>query len=391
MSAPDRSIRREVGSQFVIGLPGPEIDASTRELLETVRPGGVILFARNLKSPEQVSEFNRSLRSMLGRDLLLCIDHEGGRVNRMVDFLGKIPSAQQITFLKDPEIAREHGHWCGRVLKFLGFNLNLAPVVDLLLKPNTDNSVPDRCWGRTAPEVITLAGAFLEGMQAERVLGSAKHFPGYGGVDQDPHLVLPKIERSARELYQEDMLPYKELAKPSRKAPARQLHCIMISHAHVAAFDRKTTPALLSPFVVQKVLRRRLRFGGVIISDDLEMGAIIRTMPLERATAQTLANGVDLPLICHTPDKIVSAFEASVKALEKKKIQASTLRACRARIRAFKARFPAAPKFDAEKWRRIVEGNAEFTQRVLAALPEEAKNLNLAFRPVGESYLPKYD
>lgn len=387
-------LRTDLGSQFVIGLPGPALDSSTRTLLQTVRPGGIILFARNLKSPQQIADLNRELRSILGRDLLICIDHEGGRVNRLVEFTGKIPSAQQLCILNDPALAREHGLWCGRILRILGFNFNLAPVLDLLLKPNTDNSVPDRCWGATAGQVSTLAGAFLGGLQKEGVLGCGKHFPGYGGVDKDPHLFLPRIDRSAREMYQEDMVPYDRLiGGRARKRPATadRLHAVMISHAHTAAFDARKTPALLSKFVVQKILRQKYRFKGVIISDDLEMGAIIKTMSVESAAIKTLDNGVDFPLICHTPDKIISAFEACVKAAEKNKIQPSTLLACRGRIRAFKALFPAPLKFDKSRWDKLVRDNRAFTERIISLLPEGAKQLNLAFRPVGETYTPKYE
>ena len=390
----ERHSARDLGSQFVIGLPGPELDSATRLLLKTVRPGGVILFARNLRSPQQIAGFNRELRSILGRDLLICIDHEGGRVNRLVEFTGKTPSAQQLCILNDPALALEHGRWCGKILRILGFNFNLAPVLDLLLKPNTDNSVPDRCWGATEEKVTALAGAFLSGLQKEGILGCGKHFPGYGGVDKDPHLVLPRIERTARQMYQEDMAPYDQLIggrSNQRLAPTERLHAVMISHGHVAAFDSKKTPAVLSKFVVQKILRHKYRFKGVIISDDLEMGAIIKTMPVESAAAKTLGNGVDLPLICHTPEKIVSAFEACVKAAEKNKIQPSTLRACRARIRAFKARFSTPLKFDAARWAELVHGTRAFTEKILSLLPEDAKDLNLSFRPVGETYTPKYE
>ena len=390
----DQKLARDLGSQFVIGLPGPELDAATRSLLKTVRPGGVILFARNLQSPRQIARLNRELRSLLGSDLLMAIDHEGGRVNRLVGFTGKIPSAQQLCILNDPALATEHGRWCGRVLRILGFNLNLAPVLDILLKPNTDNSVPDRCWGATAEQVTRLAGAFLAGLQKEGVLGCGKHFPGYGGVDKDPHLFLPRIERSARQMHQEDMAPYDRLIggrSKRRPGQAERLHAVMISHAHTAAFDAKKTPALLSRFVVQKILRQKYRFKGVIISDDLEMGAIIKTMQVESAAVKTLDNGIDFPLICHTPQKIVSAFEACVKAAEKNKLQPSTLRACRARIRAFKARFARPPIFNEARWEELVRGSRAFTEKILSLLPDDAKELNLSFRPVGETYTPKYD
>lgn len=395
-SSDSSTLARDIGSQFVIGLPGPFLDPTTRSMLKTVRPGGVILFARNLKSPEQIADFIQELRAMLGHDLLLCIDHEGGRVNRLSEFTGIIPSAQQLSILNNPLLAMEHGKWCGKILRILGFNFNLAPVLDLLLKPNTDNSVPDRCWGRTAEQVTTLAGAFLHGLQKERVLGCGKHFPGYGGVDKDPHLFLPRIERTARELYQVDMAPYARLTHPKmiRRAfnPSQQLHAIMISHAHTVAFDgKKPAPALLSRFIVQKIIRQKYKFKGVIISDDLEMGAIIKTMPVETAAIKTLANGVDLPLICHTSAKIISAFEASLKAARDKKIQPSTLQASRMRIRRFKARFKTPLKFEKEKWDQLIEANRQFTDKVLSLLPEGAKKLNLLFRPVGETYVPKYE
>src|SRR3989338_6748228 len=173
-----------LGHRFFIGIPGPNLNVRTQKLLSEIQPGGVILFGRNVRSAAKLAKLTTRLRDLLGERLLICLDHEGGRVNRLKDLIGVIPSAVQLGFLKRENWAAEHGRLTGRLLCELGVNVNLAPVLDLWLRPNTDNSVPDRCWSRDPEEVARMAGAFLAAMQREGVIGCGKHFLGYGAADK---------------------------------------------------------------------------------------------------------------------------------------------------------------------------------------------------------------
>ncbi len=378
-----------LNEHFFIGIPGPSLDPATKKLLKQIQPGGIILFGRNVQSASQVAQLTLNLRKLLGPKLLICLDHEGGRVNRLKDIVGVVPSALQLGFLGREDLARKHGQLTGRLLRELGVNLNLAPVLDLLLRPKTDNSVPDRCWSRNPKKVTLLAGSFLEGMQREGVIGCGKHFLGYGAADKDPHLLLPRVNRTRQQVLKEDLFPYSHLLPPhdSKGFNPKNLRLIMLSHAHLRAFHgNQLMPASISPKITGELLRQKLKFEGVSITDDLEMGAITRTMPISDAVIKCLSIGVDFILICHTKEAIKQGFGAVQKALDQGLFPLQTLDESRQRIKNLQDHLKATPCFSERRFKAIVKNIHSFTKKIFSLLPESLRAIDPRWGAIGEKY-----
>jgi beta-N-acetylhexosaminidase len=287
-------VKTSAGQHLFIGFHGTELTADTRQLLRAVQPAGVILFARNIVSASQV----RALCRELPAGTILAVDQENRRVNRLRDIVGELPALADVTS------PGEFGSEVGRCLRGLGIHLDFAPVLDLeLFDARTDNALRGRCWGRTASEATARAGAFLDGLQRERVAGCAKHFPGLGGARCDSHEELPMIRRS-RAALEEDLEPYRQLKS--------RLPAVMVSHAQYPAFDDK--PASLSVRIMGSLLRRELGFDGLVISDDLEMGALRPFGSVGETAVAAVRAGADVVLVCHTQERILAAHEALSKA-----------------------------------------------------------------------------
>jgi beta-N-acetylhexosaminidase len=378
-----------LGAHFYIGIPKPTLSSTTIGLLKEIRPGGIILFGRNVHSPEQLSKLTQSLRKLLGPQLLICIDHEGGRVNRLKDLIGIVPSAMQLGYLGEKKFAYQHGQLTGRLLSELGINYNLAPVLDLWLKPKTDNSVPDRCWAKKPTDVARLAGAFLEGMQEEGVAGCGKHFLSYGAADKDPHLVIPMVTRTRSQILKEDLRPYKLLSLPKSIAQPRPRHLqsIMLSHAHLKAFHGEhLTPACVSPLISFDLLRTQMGFQGITITDDLEMGAITKTITVGKASAECLKIGTDLILICHTAPAMREGFMEAQKA-EREGLFATSIREESAqRLEKFRTRVRNRTSFSKKRWDTLCKDIRQFKKTIFSLLPYKLKIIDERWGPIGEKY-----
>ncbi|MDX2225635.1 MAG: beta-N-acetylhexosaminidase [Verrucomicrobiae bacterium] len=369
-----------LGLHFVVGLPKADLDFETRRWLRAIRPSGVILFARNIPSPEQAADLTRELRALLGEDLLLCIDHEGGRVNRLRDHLGVIPSAQQLGILGSAPLARRHGVLAGRLLRLLGLNWNLAPVLDLALKREVDNAISDRTFSADPAEVTRLSAAFCAGLLSQGVIPCGKHFPGYGAANKDPHKSLPVIDRTLKQLREEDLVPYKNLLQ-ARPSP---LPSLMTAHGHFPAVHPDPRPASVSGPIMNGWLRRRLRYKGIVITDDLEMGGITQVMSVGEACVQTLRAGIDFNLICHTPDLMLHSLEAVEKALRDGTLKTRLLEPSARRIARFKKRVPKPLPYSPAQFARLREQTARFTGSVLEKLPAARRKLDSGLAAVGE-------
>ncbi|MDZ4742750.1 MAG: beta-N-acetylhexosaminidase [Verrucomicrobiota bacterium] len=369
-----------LGQNFVVGLPKAELDLDTRTYLRAIRPGGIILFARNITSPAAVAELNAQVRDLLGKDVLICLDHEGGRVNRIKEFLGVIPSAQQLGVTGKTALAYEHGLWGGKVMRLLGFNWDLCPVVDLALKREVDNSVSDRTWSADPLETVAFAGAFAKGLLKEGVLPCGKHFPGYGAANKDPHFNLPLVDRTKKQLMEVDLVPYMKLAK-SKLIPS-----IMIGHGHFPCFHKDPYPASISKVIIEGLLRKTLKYQGAVVTDDLEMGAITKMLPIEESAVKTLQAGSDLVLICHTPSIMINAFEAVEKAYKDGEISEKTIEISQKRVAKFKAMVPKSVKYSDKAFEKIKKDTARFTDKVMSQLPESFQLLQTNLSAVGEAY-----
>ena len=307
------TIREAAGSLLVVGLAGTELTALERAWLKLVRPGGVILFRRNIVNVGQTRALLNEATGLGARHAVRCVDVEGGTVNRLRDALAPIASAQAVAaadrnLKKKASLCRQHGELIGRAVRAFGFNTTLAPVVDLTLPEATD-VLGSRTTGATAADVIEYAREFVAGVAGEGVVGCGKHFPGLGGASGDTHFVTPAIERSWEQLWSEDAVPYRELHK--------QMPMIMMNHAAYPRTPGKNVPASASRFWITETLRKKIGYKGIVLSDDLEMGGILKFLPVEQAAVEAIRAGSDLLEICHSAELILRSYEALISEAEK--------------------------------------------------------------------------
>ncbi|HET6169042.1 MAG TPA: beta-N-acetylhexosaminidase [Terracidiphilus sp.] len=301
------SLRHAAGSFLVVGLGGTELTGLERAWLRLVRPGGVILFKRNITDAPQTRALLDEATGLGVRHSVRCVDVEGGTVNRLRDALAPLPSAQAVEtaahITRKPAFAREHGELIARAVKAFGFNTTLAPVVDLAL-PESADVLGSRPPGGTSAEVIEYARVYLEALAAHGVTGCGKHFPGLGGAASDTHFVTPEIGRAWQQIWSEDLVPYRELHAA--------MPMVMMNHAAYPQTPGKNMPASASPFWITTVLRKRIGYRGIILSDDLEMGGILKFMPVDEAAIAAIRAGSDLLEICHSAELILRSYEALI-------------------------------------------------------------------------------
>ncbi|HUI07928.1 MAG TPA: beta-N-acetylhexosaminidase [Verrucomicrobiae bacterium] len=321
---------RYVGQHLFIGLAGTELTPESRRLLHTIQPGGIVLFARNVESAPQLREFCRALHHELPSGSSIAIDQEHGRVNRLRNIIGEAPTIVDLKKPGDPAPAEDFGRTTGQRLHEWGIDIDFAPVLDLeLFGAKADNALSGRCWGRTADEVTPWAGAFLDGLQGAGVRGCPKHFPGLGAATLDSHEKLPTISRTREQLLSEDIVPYVRLMP--------RLAAIMVGHGHYPAFDpgAAVRPASLSRAIITDLLRQRLGFTGLVVTDDMDMGAISQFGTVEQAAVEAVNAGADVVLVCHTAEKMLAAHDALAHGVESGRITSARLAEARERIRGF--------------------------------------------------------
>ncbi len=301
------NLRKATGSLLVVGLGGTALTALERAWLKLVRPAGVILFRRNILDARQTRALLAEATALCAPNAFRCVDVEGGTVDRLRDALAPMPSAQAVAKAArrtgKSRLIREHGELIAQGVKAFGFNTTLAPVVDLAL-PESAEVMSSRAVGATAEHVVDFARQFLAGLAARGVVGCGKHFPGLGAGTRDTHLETPVIRRNIRELWRKDLAPYRELRN--------ELPMIMVNHAAYPESPGKTRPASVSPYWITTVLRKRIGYWGIIFSDDLEMGGILKFMPIEEAAVAAIRAGMDLIEICHSPELILRVYEALI-------------------------------------------------------------------------------
>jgi beta-N-acetylhexosaminidase len=279
------------GQLLMVGIPGPRLDAVARELVRDLKVGGVILFARNIESPEQVWELTRDLQrealAATGRPLLLSVDQEGGRVQRLKAPFTIIPAARELGITRTPEEVEYLTRQVAKELALVGLNVNLAPVLDVPRSPACPQW--DRAYSSDPERAARFGLAAIRGYRSGGVIPVAKHFPGLGDTLADSHEVLPQTLSSDAKR-EADLLPF-------RQAIAAGVPVVMTAHLKVREWDER--PATLSPVALQVWLRRRLGFDGVIITDDLEMGGITTSLSAPQGAQEALVAGADLLLICN--------------------------------------------------------------------------------------------
>src|SRR5437762_6104933 len=286
------------GQLILISVAGTELDREAAALFRRVQPGGFIIFGRNIQSAQQLRKLIDDLRDLSKIEPIITIDQEGGRVSRLRLIGTEPPSAQQLRDRNDLVLVRRHGETTGQLLRLFGFNLDLCPVLDISFDDEADNSLRGRCYGKTVAQVIGLAGAFNDALREEGILSCGKHFPGYSAATIDAHHDLPKIERSRQQLDEDELAVFRAFLR-NTGAPPRLVDSMMICHGWYPCFNPVKTPASLSREVIMDLLRDELHFEGLIMTDDLDMGAILNQYGLEETIRLAIDAGNDLVMICH--------------------------------------------------------------------------------------------
>lgn len=312
-------LEQQIGQFLFIGLPGTELDADTRALIEEVRPGGIIIFGRNVAGPEQLRSLLDGVRELIPTPPLVGIDQEGGLVDRLRRIFTPMPSARTIRQHGDLAAARSLGRVSGEVLRMLGFNINFAPVMSIMTDDRDllSNGLYSRSFGRSPGEVLGYSTVYMRGLQGTGCLGCLKHFPGIGAGEVDSHEEMPIVRLSHDDLIAQDLAPYIELFQRRDD----RVRCVMVSHGGFPNIDIKeeTTGGLLEPAslnynIVTRLLREELSYKHLVITDDLEMGAIARHCEIEDATVRAFMAGEDMLLICASPEKIRHGYHGLLEA-----------------------------------------------------------------------------
>lgn len=337
---PDLTLQKQTGQMMVSGFEGTALDDVVGDLIEKYHVGGLILFERNFKDPDQLTQLIENLQSLARASaapgpLFISVDQEGGRVSRLQPPFTLFPDPCCLGRAKSESLAQRFGRALGRELKSVGINIDFAPVLDV--NSNPDNPIiGKRAFSNEPQWAARLGVAFMRGLKEAGVLPVGKHFPGHGDTALDSHLDLPVVDRDSKTLEQVELVPF-------AAAIRNGLEIIMTAHVMYPAWDEKN-PATFSPAILQGILREKLGFQGLIISDDLEMKAVQDRIPLEFFPALGVAAGVDLFMVCHDPGKISALQERMIRDVEEGRIPESGIRKSVRRILQVKrGLIPTAP------------------------------------------------
>ena len=358
---------RDVGQLLIIGFDGTEMSPSLATLLTRVQPAGVILFARNITGGEQTYKLLQDCQACVSTPLFTAVDMEGGRVDRFRNVIGRTPSAADVFATGDRELFRQHGKVIGESCRALGFNTDFAPVVDLAFEASK-TVMSSRAVSADPKQAVLYAREFLKGLAAANVVGSAKHFPGLGEANLDTHLELPSIDKPWKKIWAEDLYPYRTLC--------RELPMVLIGHANYRAITHDGSPASLSKKWITDVLRKKIGYRGLVVSDDLEMGGVLKAAPIEQAAIAHIRAGGDLCLICHIEEYVTRSDEALIKEGERNRKFAQRVADSAARVMAFKKKSSAlkraAPLPTPAKLEKLSRQVSDFTAQVGLATPGAA-------------------
>jgi beta-N-acetylhexosaminidase len=303
MEAAMKERERKVGQLFIVGFQGAEVTSVLREVLTLIRPGGVILFKRNVENPAQIARLNAEVQQIaLAEDnppLFMAIDQEGGVVSRLDKPFTRFPSQGELENATYDQIF-SRGALMAKELKLVGLNMNLAPVLDV----RRDDDATKNFWrsfSHNPHRVASLGIALIRGLQLNGIMACAKHFPGLGEARVDPHLELPTVHGDL----EVGLIPF-------RGAIAQNVAAVMMSHALYPAVDARRQ-ASLSPEVIHRLLRRKLGYNGVVITDDLEMGAVANTYSLPECAMAAFEAGADVLLVCSKLESVPQCFEALLR------------------------------------------------------------------------------
>ncbi|WP_379152728.1 beta-N-acetylhexosaminidase [Paenibacillus sp. sgz5001063] len=323
----------KIGQMLLVGIDGTEVSAQTQNMITTDKVGGIILYADNIDNLKGLVSLTNGLkRSNAGNPapLFVSVDQEGGKVSRLPDEYAKIPANGAVGVSGNAEAAETMGKLLAREVQGAGFNMNFAPVLDINSNPNNP-VIGDRSFGSTSAKVIKLGIAEMKGIESEGVVPVVKHFPGHGDTSVDSHLELPVVKKTEAQLAKLEWLPFQAAIK-------EQTDAVMVAHILYPKLD-PDRPASLSKVIVGQLLREQMGFKGVVITDDLTMGAILKNYSLATAAVNTVLAGSDILLIAHEYSNEQTARKALLAAVRSGKISEARIDESVYRILALKQKY----------------------------------------------------
>lgn len=355
---------------MIMGFEDSVMTTGLSELLQTIQPGGVILFGRNIADAAQTHRLLGECQDGAKTKLFTCIDLEGGTVDRLRSVIKPAPAAASVFASGAPKLWRRHGRAIGAACKALGFNTDFAPTLDLA-RPASRNVMESRVVSSDPVEVASYGKEFLRGLNDEGILGCGKHFPGLGEANLDTHKDLPRINKGWKSFWKEDLEPYRALRS--------EMAFVMVAHAVYPEITKDDVPASLSHKWITDILRNVLGYQGLIISDDLEMGAVLAKGSVGDAAIATVRAGADMFLVCQTEKAVSAAFEAVLHEAERDTKFAALVAHAANRVVHFKKHarqlrgFPMSPtQADVDALRQQMD---TLTQDVAAAANARSREL----------------
>lgn len=330
------TLPQKVGQLLLVGFMGTESSHSLDRVIETVHPGGIVVFSRNIKTARQISTLTvnaqkHSIKSST-LPLFIAVDQEGGDVLRIRTAM-PLPSALSLGDTNNPQLLDEAGHETGVLLKTLGFNMNLAPVLDIS-DPSEKTFIGTRTYGSEPARVSEMGTHFASGLEGAGVLSTAKHFPGHGGIRGDSHKETPEVDATMKEMVKNDLSPFAAMEETMGDHWA-----VMLAHVSYPKLDSSGTPATFSKPIVTGILRKQMGFNGLVITDDIEMAGAETIKDTHLRALKAIEAGADMIMVAWNKKLQAEIAVSLVKAVKSGRLSESRVDESLRRIIAFKARY----------------------------------------------------
>ena len=329
----DLSIEEKLGQMMMVGFNGNKVDDRVRDLILKYKVGGFILYKKNFETYEQMLKIIKEIKQLNAQNripIFIAIDQEGGRVNRMPSEIKNLPSAYKLAQTGDIEVVREAANITGEMLYKSGINMNFSPVLDIKRFKNK-HAIGDRCFSDNKEDVIKYGLETMKQLTNNNVISVVKHFPGHGLTEKDSHIFLPVVNKSLEQIENEDVVPFK-------KAIEHDVDAIMVGHIIINAIS-KTLPASLSKKFIEKYIRERLDFKGLIITDDLKMRAIRFIYGYKLAIKQAFTSGCDIVMFRFDPKDERNAIKKTYNMVKQGLIKEDKINASVNRILNIKEKY----------------------------------------------------
>ncbi len=305
------TLEEKIGQMVLVGMEGYNLDDDITELIKSYHVGGIILYGENVKNSEQLLSLINSLKSANSSNkipLFISVDEEGGSVSRNPKEIKKLPTARSIGKTKDTSLAFKAGKLLGKTVKAFGYNMNFAPVLDIDSNP-LNPVIGDRSFGQTSEIVSVMGIETLKGMREEGIIPVIKHFPGHGDTAVDSHIGLPVVDHDLERIINFEVVPFKHAIDSGADV-------VMVAHILLSKLDVEY-PASMSDIVINDILKSKLGFKGVVITDDMTMGAIEKNYNIGDAAVQSIKAGADIILVGHNNENGIEVFNALKESVER--------------------------------------------------------------------------